>query len=47
VPEVRERLTRDQELREEDEPVLRKAIEDRRRAAVKAERLFRQRKAPS
>jgi hypothetical protein len=44
VPEIRERLTTGWELTEADEPVLGAAIEKRRPAAVKAERLFRQRK---
>lgn len=44
VPELRERLTRDWELLEADEPVLRAAIEARRPAAAHSERLFRQRK---
>lgn len=43
VPEVRERITRAWELREDDEPALRQAIERHRSAALKSERLFRQR----
>ncbi|MEG3633089.1 hypothetical protein [Micromonospora palythoicola] len=45
VPEIREHLTKAWELAEADEPALRAAIERRRAAAVKAERLFRQRRA--
>ena len=44
VPEVRERITSSWELREDDEPALRRAIERRGSAALKAERLFRQRR---
>ncbi len=47
VPEIRVRLMSGWELAEANEPVLRKAVEGRRNAAVKAERLFRQRKALS
>lgn len=44
VPEVRPQITGDWELREADEPELKKAIERQRPAAIKAERLFRQRR---
>jgi len=40
VPEVRERITSGWELREDDEPSLRRAIEQRRSDALKAKRLF-------
>lgn len=44
VPEIRPAITGTWELREDQEPVLRTAIERRRSAAVAAERLFRQRR---
>jgi hypothetical protein len=45
VPEIRGRLTSGWELAEADEPAFRQAIEQRREAAVKAERLFQQRRS--
>ncbi len=44
VPEIRGQLLSGWELPEAEEPVLRKMIEDRRAAAVNAERLFRRRR---
>lgn len=44
VPETRDWLTKGWELREDDEPKFRAAIEKRRPAALKAERLFKQRR---
>jgi hypothetical protein len=44
VPKVRSTLTKGRELPEAYEPVLRQIIENRRVAAIKSERLFRQRR---
>jgi hypothetical protein len=46
VPEVRDRITNNWELLEEDEPVLSRAVEAGRAKAIKAERLFRSRRPP-
>lgn len=44
VPEVRDQITREWELREADEPELRAAVERRRVETLQSERLFRQRR---
>jgi succinate dehydrogenase hydrophobic anchor subunit len=45
VPEVRPQITGSWELREADEPALKAAIEKRRGAALRSERVFRQRRS--
>lgn len=46
LPEIRREITQQWEIREEQEPTIRKMIEARRHEAIKSERLFRVRRSP-
>jgi hypothetical protein len=47
VPEIRDALTRQWEISEEQMPVMRAMIESRRREAIKSERLLGVRRPPA
>jgi hypothetical protein len=46
IPEVRQEVTEGWEIKEDNEPTIRKMIDARRHSAIKSERLFRLRRPP-